>query len=126
MTGKVGRFLHQAAEGSEAWEATDNTGFMFQTWVSDSGEKAGRLSRASGARTLSLRDLPPGRSLGRRRLRAHAFSQDAAGGEREQPSTVDTPTQRPEQSRPKRRALLLVSPLPPLRPRIQFACLARA
>src|SRR5256884_5512357 len=51
------------------------------------GEKAGKLSRVSGAGTLSLRDLPPDRSLGRRRLRPHAFSQDAAGGEREQPST---------------------------------------
>src|SRR5260370_37129679 len=107
MTGKVGRFLHQAAEGSEAWEATDNTGFMFQTWVSDSGEKAGRLSRASGARTLSLRDLPPGRSLGRSRLRPHAFSQDAAGGEREQPSTVASATQRPGQAGPKRLGLLV-------------------
>src|SRR5258708_13536171 len=85
-----------------------------QIWVSDCGEKAGKLSRVSGAGTLSLRDLPPDRSLGRRRLRPHAFSQDAAGGEREQPSTVDSATQRPGQSGPKRRILLLVPPLPHL------------
>src|SRR6266699_592307 len=64
------------------------------------GEKAGRLSHASGAGTLSLPDLPLDRSLGRRRMRPHVFSQDAAGGEREQPSTVDSATQRLGQSGP--------------------------
>src|SRR6266480_1375252 len=90
------------------------------------GEKAGKLNRVSGAGTLSLRDLPPDRSLGRRRLPPHAFSQDAAGGEREQPSTVDSATQRPGQSGPKRRVLLLVPPLPQLRRRIRVVCRARA
>src|SRR5207253_942709 len=66
------------------------------------GEKAGRLIHASGAGTLSLPDLPLVRSLGRRRMPPHVFSQDAAGGEREQPSTVDSATQRLGQSGPKR------------------------
>ena len=90
------------------------------------GEKAGRLSHASGAGTLSLPDLPLDRSLGRRRMRPHVFSQDAAGGEREQPSTVDSATQRLGQSGPKRRVLLLVPPLPQLRRRIRVVCRARA
>src|SRR5258708_35353087 len=95
---------------------------LFQIWVSDCGEKAGKLNRVSGAGTLSLRDLPPDRSLGRRRLPPHAFSQDAAVGEREQPSTVDSATQRPGQSGPKPRVLLLVPPLPQLRRRIRLLC----
>src|SRR5712672_3457198 len=126
MTGKVGRFLHQTAEGIRSFGRLLIIQGLCQIWVSDCGEKAGKLNRVSGAGTLSLRDLPPDRSLGRRRLRPHAFSQDAAGGEREQPSTVDSATQRPGQSGPKRRVLLLVPPLPQLRRRIQLVCRARA
>src|SRR6516164_3723702 len=98
------------------------TNGLCSKWVSGCGEKAGRLSRVSGAGTLSLRDLPPDRSLGRRPLRPHAFSQDAAGGGREQPSTVDSATRPLRQSIREQRVLLLVPPLPQLRRRIRLVC----
>src|SRR5258708_35588886 len=67
------------------------------------GERAGGLSHASGAGTLSLRDPPPDRSPGRSRRRPHAFSQDPAAGKRDPPTTSGIPEQPPcqaTQSRP--------------------------
>src|SRR5215470_13841923 len=92
----------------------DGQGGMIST------EPTEKISPVFGAGTLLLRDLPPGRSLGRKHAGLLGLSQDAAGGEREPPSRVDKQRLRPGRLHPEQLVRLPLHWPPQARRRIQF------